>query len=307
MRMRVIKQQILGIINLSLPLVVLYLISPIFVISLWGRLVCSLLLGLYVYYLNSKQAQNLTASLKFSPSGASQEVWEHELQRCQIPKGMMTLRYAYTAENIAMTVNQTVIIDPVLWSSIQEDPEAQKVQDVFRNFIESGLSERQKIRLTLIKAALTEPAQRFIFRHELGHAVRQFSRNKLGLIFISGVLFTFAGLSAAVALVPFNGLVAAVAGMFVGGIMDLLLTYATNYFFKVKEEREADLFAIHFSTPEEIKAAATFFEKHQEILNAYGEKNFLAPYLPSTVLTGYPDGKQRAIWLRNVSQQDRKG
>ena len=106
----------------------------------------------------------------------------------------------------------------------------------------------------------------------------------------------------AVALIPFNGFLAAFAGMFVGGVMDMMQTYAINYFFKLKEEREADLFAIHFSTSEEIEAAATFFEKHQEILNTHGEKSFLTSYLPSTVLTGYPDGKQRAAWLRRCNR-----
>ena len=82
--------------------------------------------------------------------------------------------------------------------------------------------------------------------------------------------------------------------------MDLILVFVINYFFKLKQERQADIFALRFSTSEEINQVATFFEKHQEILDTYGEKNFFASYLPSTVLIGYPNGKKRAAWLRRL-------
>ncbi len=48
-----LKKQILGIINLSMPLVVLYQFYPLAVVSLWGALGYSLLLG-YVYLHDQK-------------------------------------------------------------------------------------------------------------------------------------------------------------------------------------------------------------------------------------------------------------
>ena len=47
-----LKKQILGIINLSMPLVVLYQFYPLAVVSLWGALGYSLLLG-YVYFVSN--------------------------------------------------------------------------------------------------------------------------------------------------------------------------------------------------------------------------------------------------------------
>ena len=294
-----LKQQILGIINLSMPFIVLYQFYPTVITSLWGMVVCAVLVGLYVYYLNVKQAKNLVASLKFSPSEPCKEEWIRLVQSCNVGENVVSLRYAYTQENTAMAVNQTVIIDPVVWSLSDQDPEAQKVKDIFQKFIEPGLSEVQKLRVAGVRDILTDEAQRFIFRHELGHVVANYSRNKLFLLFGTGVVFSFCGLMVAKFLLPLNGLLAIGFGMVVGGALDLLLAYATNYFFKVRQEREADLFAARYSTPEEIRAAALFLEQHQDLLDVHKDTNdFLSP-LPSTLTTGHPNGHTRAAYLRS--------
>ena len=295
-----LKQQILGIVNLSMPLIVLYQFYPAAITSLWGVLMCALLVGFYVYYLNVKQSKNLVTSLKYSPSELCKEEWIRLVQSCNVGENAVSLRYAYTQENTAMAVYQTVVIDPVVWSLSDRDPEAQKVKDIFQKFVEPGLSEVQKLRVAGVRDILTEEAQRFIFRHELGHVVANYSRNKLCLIFGVGVLFSFCGLMVARFLLPLSGVFAICAGMVVGGALDLLLAYVTNYFFKVRQEREADLFAAQYSTPEEIQAAALFFEKHQEILDANKNMNGFLSRLPSTLITGHPNGHTRAAYLRSV-------
>jgi hypothetical protein len=295
-----LRQQILGIINLSMPLIVLYQFYPKMITSLWGALGCAFLVGSYVYYLNVKQSKNLVTSLTYSPSEPYKKEWMRLVQSCNVSENVVSLRYAYTQENIAMAVNQTVVIDPVVWSLSDQDPEAQKVKDIFQKFIEPGLSEVQKLRVVGVRDILTEDAQRFLFRHELGHVVAQYSRNKLFLVFGTGVIFSFYGLMVAKFLLPLNGFLAMGVGMVLGGALDLLLAYVTNYFFKVRQEREADLFAARYSTLEEIKAAALFFEQHQDLLDVHKDTNSFLSRLPSTLTTGHPSGHTRAAYLRSL-------
>lgn len=294
-------QQILGIINLSMPLIVLYQFYPDAITSLYGVSFCALAIGLYVYYLNVQQAKNLITSLKYSPSEPVKEEWMRLVDSCGMKEEEVSLRYAYTQENTAMAVYQTLVIDPVVWSLSERDLEAQKVKDIFHKFIEPGLFEVQKTRVSGVREILTEKAQRFVFRHELGHIKANFSRNKLLLMLGNGIVFSLCGLMTARFLLPFNGIVAIGVGMVVAGMVDLVVTYATNYFFKVKQEREADFFAARYSTKEEVEAAALFFEKHQEILDAYKDANTFLNRFPSTFTTGHPNGHTRAAYLRNFN------
>jgi Zn-dependent protease with chaperone function len=129
--------------------------------------------------------------------------------------------------------------------------------------------------------------------------VANYSRNKLFLVFATGVIFSFSGLMVAQVLLPLSALGALCVGMIVAGVLDLLLAYVTNYFFKVQQEREADLFAARYSTQEEIQAAALFFEKHQDLRDAHKDTNGFLNRLPSTLTTGHPDGHTRAFYLRS--------
>ena len=134
--LNMLKREVLGIVNLSMPLIVVYQFYPMAITSLWGVLGCSLLVGLYVYYLNVKQSKNLVASLKYSPSEPYKQEWMRLVQSCNLSEDAVSLRYAYTAENTAMAVYQTLIIDPVVWTLSDQDPEAQKIKDIFQKFID---------------------------------------------------------------------------------------------------------------------------------------------------------------------------
>ena len=92
-------------------------------------------------------------------------------------------------------------------------------------------------------------------------------------------------------------------GMIVGGMSDIVLTYASNIFFKLREEKKADIFAAEQSSAEEIEAAAQFFEQHLKLVDTYKEPNSLFAYLPSSVLTGHPDGTNRASYLRDLGNK----
>jgi len=295
----VLRQTIIGVINLSFPIIVACQFYPALLTSVWGRLICCLLLGSYVYYLNKKTADTMVTSFRFTPSAA----WKDELSTlvsdCGVDPHTITINYAYTAENTAMAVYRTLVLDPVVASTIAEDPEAQKVMDIFQKFVEPGLSPLQKTRLAETKQFFTPAAQRFVFRHELGHVVYNFSQKKLGVIFLIGASSAWCALSIAALVVSVNGIAAIVAGMVVGGVADLVFTYTSNFFFKIHEEKKADLFAAQYSSPEEIEAAALFFEKHAELQEQHGDKNFLAK-LPSAWRSGHPEGRDRAAYLRGL-------
>ena len=81
----------------------------------------------------------------------------------------------------------------------------------------------------------------------------------------------------------------------------MFLTYSSNVLFKYNEEKKADLFASKYSTTEEINAAANFFEEYQKYANEYQVSMGIASRIPQVVLSGHPDGKSRACYLRNIA------
>lgn len=89
-------------------------------------------------------------------------------------------------------------------------------------------------------------------------------------------------------------------GLLAAGVTDLLLSYSSNYFFKAREEINADLFAARHSTRDETAAAADFFEAHQNILDTHKEQTLVAK-IPGIILSGHPNGKTRANYLRKLS------
>jgi hypothetical protein len=114
-----------------------------------------------------------------------------------------------------------------------------------------------------------------------------------------GLFAAYSGISIGMMLMPYNGFVALLCGMFAGGTADLLFTYISNALFTAREEKQADLFAAKHSSKEEILAAADFFEKHQMIVDQAKRNAGILGKIPSVILNGHHDGFARAAILRN--------
>ena len=291
-----LRQQISGIVNLSLPILIVYAIYPSFLVSLPGQIACSLGLGLYLFILSYQSLIKLTTTLQFSPTGDYKDEFEALIRSCDLDPAAIVLKYAYTNESIAMAANNTVIIDPIVWHGMVDDPTAMKVGEIFKLHIEPNLTQFQKDRLTAIYRLLTPGAQRFIFRHELGHVVRYFSYKKLVVIFIIGFFAALSGILAGMFALQFHGLIAIVVGMVVGGTVDLFLTHLSNLVFKLQEEKAADRFAVRYSNNQDIHAAADFFDQHQKFLDAHKLLDATTSKIPSA-LQGYQHGADRSAYL----------
>lgn len=255
-------------------------------------------MGLYIFYFNYRQVKNLTAALKYSPSGDYKKEFEKNIIQCRMDPERVALRYGYSNEMIATAMLGTVNLDPLLWNTIENDPEAQTVKDILKVHVFPTLSEIQKQRIARTQEILSPGAQRFIFKHELAHVHYNYSIKKLCVLGTIGILSTWLAISVSVLLLPVQSLLALLGGLFVGGVSDLLLTYCSNVLFTSREEKNADLFAAQHSNVEDIEAAAQFFEKLQQIRDATQEVDNLFAKLPSLVATGHYHGKVRACYLR---------
>lgn len=297
------RKQIEGVINLSFPIIILYNISPLFLLTIPGQIFCSFAVGAYLYFMHYKQLQNLQNSLQFSPSGDHQEFFNNIMETCQVDPDSVILKYAYIPEGIALTAGKTIVIDPILWHGVSDDVQAGKVEEIFKVHIEPGLTDAQKAQIEAIHQLLTPESQRFIFKHELAHVVRNFSCIKLLVVFIVAFLATYSGILAAVIALQVHGLLAILVGMFVGGCMDLFLTYGSNVVWKLQEEKAADYFAAQYSSDEDIQAAALFFENYQHVIDRYKESGNFIANLPQAVLSGHQHGSARSVYLRGLMSQ----
>lgn len=297
------NQQINGIIRLSLPLIIAYNTYPLIFSTLKGQLFCALMIGVYLCYCHWLIIQNFPKSLLYNPTGEHNELLNNLTKECGVNPDDIILKYAYTNESIALANGNTIVIDPILWHGFENDPEAIKVMDVFEKQIQPHRLPPQKKRITEIRDALNPATQRFLFKHELGHACGNFSYKYLANVFIIGTLAAYSGIYVAMDLIAINGFSATVFGMIIGNFVDILLTYTSNIVFKLPEEKRADRFAAEHSSREDIEAAALFFEQHQEILDTNKEPgNFLA-FIPSSIRTGHPDGKKRSAYLKELASK----
>lgn len=292
-----LKQQILGTINISLPLIVLFQFYPDLFFMWQGKIVLSLLLGTYLGYLNRNQMNSTLSSLLYVPTAEHKDTLEKMVSGCGLNPADIPLRYAYTQEQIAMALNNTVVIDPVVWQGYENDTAAQQVLTIYTQHIACTLTEHARTRIALYKPILTMDAQNFIFKHELGHIYNNYAHKKLAVIWVVGTCAVYAGITAAMSGYASSGFLAVIEGIIIGTATDLFLTYLSNIIFKLPQEKQADMFAVQHSSLQEIEAAATFFEKHQDIFDTY--KDTLLAYLPTVILTGHMNGKTRAQWLRN--------
>jgi hypothetical protein len=293
-----LQQHVMGVINLSLPIVILYNIYPIVFFERAGKCAIALCTGLYLWYRHKQNLDALTTRLSFRPTDQWKQILKKYILECSQEPANIQLFYAYTDEALAIAADNSIIIDPLTWSSIKEDPEALKVIEIITSQISPSFSESKKIRMQKAQNIFSPQAQAFIFKHELGHIVRNYSQKKLCIIFLIGTISAYTGITLAIFNLASGGLVAICIGMLAGGLTDLFLSYFSNATFKAYEEKQADMFAIQYSSEEEIEAAADFFEKHQDILDTYPENYWLSK-IPSIILSGHLNGKKRAALLRS--------
>lgn len=295
------RQQVVGVINLSIPVIVLFYMMPGLLATSLGPVCCAILLGAYIWYLNYQQYKAGVARLLYAPSGAHKELFESWARSCGVDSSQIHVRYAYTGEQFAMTMGNTIVIDSICYSLCADDVANEPVQNVFKNIVEPGLSENTKKRLAAYKEILTPGVQSFLFKHEVGHVVDKFALKKLWIVFVLGVLSAYAGILTAKYLLLFHPMLAIISGMVVAGVVDILLTYASNYFFKYFAEKNADFFAARHSSVEDIVAAAEFFAKLQEINETFKDQRNFITRLPIALL-GYASGKERKAYLLKYAQ-----
>jgi len=295
-----LRQQATGIINLSLPILAVAYFYQEFIQSIYGIIICSLGIGLHIWQLNRTNTLRQIQMLQHVPSGTHKDTLESIITSCNVNPETVQLHYGYTYQAIAMALNNVIIIDPLICSLFEDAPEAGTIKGIIDTHITPTMPQDQKNRIHAIKQVLSDKAQLFIIKHELGHVVHNYSQKKLILIGFIGAFAAYTGIMTSIVLLPTLGTFAIFAGLLAAGIVDLVVSYSSNYFFKGREEKNADLFAAQYSTREEILAAATFFELHQDIINRYREDNLVSK-IPGIILSGHPDGKTRSNYLRKLS------
>lgn len=299
---QLLYNQLLGTIRLSIPVIVIALFNPILLIDWRSRLLICLVYGVIFGYQQYQASKNQRNSLTYKPTGASRAMLEDMVRSCSLDPKQVELRYAFTKDTVAMNILDLVIVDPSLSTMFDEDPEAINLKTVIDTHIRPGLSAQDKECIASIKTTLTPLAQRFIFKHELGHQASRYGVKKIILIGLFFSLSVLTGVTAAVYGAPVLGQGAALLGMIIGGIADLVLSFGSNYFFKYPEERYADLFAARYSSREEILAAADFFESFDAIALTRRSGSVLN-YLPQELLSGHPTGTKRAYYLRSIASR----
>lgn len=296
-------QQITGVINLSLPVIMVYQLYPALLYTYWGIFICALVIGIVTYYLNRRATVNMVRALTYHPSLAYQQRLASLMQQCGINPKDVILIYAYTNEQIIISAFNTLILDPVLWSSLADDSEARKVIEIFETHTLPTLSSVQKQRIETIKTIFPVEAQSFFFKRQLAHIYNHFTTKKLFVIGFVATLAAYISILAAMSVVHISGLLAIGVGIVTGFVTDLAFTYLSNLFFKLKEEKAADLFAAHYSSHKEIEAAIFFLEEHKKMRDSFKNPPQFLDFVPYSLATGHYDSVTRANYLREVAHK----
>jgi len=296
--------QIIGTIVLSIPLVFGYQISPNHLFRAHGIALSAFSIGAYVAYTSYTQSRSLETTLKYAPTGDFKQRFEEEVRKCGMDPKSINLRYSYLNDTIASSAFNTLCIDPLVWQGVQEDGDAQQVQDIIERHVLPSVPEESKKLHNHIRTTLSSDAQNFIFRHELGHTYQEYSKKHILSLFGIAVAATMCGVLTSSALIAsYGGFIATLTGMIVGGVIDTGLGYVNNALFKVYQERSADNFAAQFSSAQEIRAAADFFEKYETVADEIRKINGLLAYLPVSAVSGHPEGAYRAAYLRAAADK----
>ena len=299
-----ILNHIIGVLNLSLPIIVAYQFFPDFIFSPYGIALCALLIGSYVFYVNYRGSKKMQKVLVYSPTGEVRQFFNDEITKCGMQPDDICLRYSYLNDNVATSTLNTICIDPMVWKGVEQDGDVIAIKNIIERHVLPAVPEQNKQLHSHIKSILMPEAQRFIFRHELGHTYHAYSYKVLISLFVIAATSTGIGMMSFAAVMPiYGGFVAVFVGTCIGGVFDMILGYTNNAFFKVWQERKADEFAVQFSTQQEIEAAADFFEKYEQEAQEFRKNNFLLAYLPVTAVTGHPKTEIRATYLRSSAKE----
>jgi hypothetical protein len=299
-----LSRQLFATLNLSLMILCVYFAAPAFALSTIGIAFCALGMGLYIALTTYRSSWNVERRLQFVPSEKYKKMFEEQIEQVGLQPSQVSLRYAYNDDGVGLTLFNTVMVDPMLWKGIEDDPAFLNAQQVINMQIIPALPEEKKKLHAQLNALLTQPVQRFIFKHELGHVADQFSYKKIALIGCIGFVSTANALFFTQATINhFNGWMVFVGAVIIAMFTDLFLSYSSNIFFKARKEKAADFFAAKTCSKEEIEAAADFFEGYevsaQEFRKSSGETfTDSAPMF----FRGYIDGKNRAHYLREIAQ-----
>jgi len=299
-------KELLGLLNLASPYLLLYTFYPTLALSPFSIVIYSFLIGVYTVFMAYQSSRKLEKSLGYRPQTPYKEAFEAEIRAVGLKETQTSVQYAFNDENIALTIFNTIVIDPTMWRGIENDEQFTKVQQILQSHIIPTIPADKQELLHSIKSILNEPSQRFIFRHELGHVKRNYGVRKLLVIGIQAFLVCITTATIAMSLIEvINGYVLFCASVLFAYLLDVLSTLASNVIFKVPEEYAADLFATKFSTREEIEAAANFFEKYDEVSKNYRLKHtpFWQIYLPDIFSKGYFNGQERARYLRKIAKR----
>lgn len=299
-----LRHQFQGVLNLSLPFVPFYFLFPQFALSLLGIAFYFLVVGIYVGYVTYTVAQNKANQFSFIPTGLHSKQFTDEIMRCGLDPKRVLIRYAYADDGIALTFINTIAVDPMLWSTIQDDPEALKARAVVEQHVIPTVDANKRELHGAIKSSLSEGAQKFIFRHELAHVFYNYSIKRSIIAGLVGVIVAaLAFVFARNVIAEIGGFGAFSLGVCLAVCVDLLFAYMINFFFKSYEEKRADLFAAQFSTKDTLDEAADFFEQYEKAAQKYRDTiGNIIDKLPTTISIGYIDGVRRAQYLRKIAQ-----
>lgn len=302
----ILYQEYASVVQLSLPLFIVCASvqyhAPYLIYQPWFVIVWCVAMGVYIAYANYTNSRAQARGLKHMPTGEHMRTFHQAIMRCGLSPDRVAVRYAYTDDAVALTLFNTVVVDPMVWQEIDTDPEAIHAQTIITQYVIPGVSAYKKALHAKIKELVSVDAQNFIFKHELGHVARHYSCKRIVLHGTIGALATAAGFVTALAVVaPCGGLCAWLVGIVVAGAVDLILSYASNLFWKAGQEKNADMFACFYSTGKEIDAAADFFEQYETYAHEYRTAVGLA-LIPGILLTGHADGHTRAGYLRRYAR-----
>ncbi len=298
----VLKQQLIGTVRLTTPVVIAYyLIGPCVCTYVSLRCLIATLLGCCVGYKQYVAMKALANSLLYKPTMPHKQALDSVLQHCNLDPSRVAIRYAFTNGQVAMCILNTVVIDPSILPALPTDEAAVKVCNIIEETMLPSLTEKQRDFLQQQKATITPESHAFMVRHELGHVAHKYSHKRIVATGAVCFIASFAAMTAFVVLAPLVGtLTACLLCCCLGSCLDIVMSYIVQGTFKYNAEKKADFFAAHRSTVQELHAAAAFFEHHEVHLGQV--RSGIAQYLPARYLSGHPSGQERSCYLRTFAR-----
>ena len=294
-------QEMNGIVHMAMPILIIAYVIPSAIANPYSSLIIAMIIAAWRVFLIYQQAKNEAVILKFEPTGEIRAELEELVRSCGMNPAAINLRYRFVNDMVAVTTFNLIGIDHMVWYGLENDPQAMEAQEIIQRIMAFSLTPEQIENLTKIKQFLSPAAQRFIFRHELGHVYYQYTYKKLISVGLIITLFAYAGIRLGYSLYPTLGVFAILVAIVAAGVLDIALSYVSNYFFKTWAEKYADEFAARYSNAEEILAAADFFERYQEIIDTARKPWGIVAKLPNSLLAGYPETPVRVAYLRGIA------